>query len=161
MRSEIVPIFSPCFCAKATRSGSRAIVPSSFMISQITPDGVEAGEPGHVHRGLGMARAHQHAAGAGAEREDMPGRRDVGGVLPGSIATATVRARSWAEMPVETPSRASIETVKAVSWREELFAAISGRPSASIRSPGSARQMSPRPWVAMKLITSGVAICAG
>ena len=36
----------------------------------------------------------------------------------GSMATATVRARSWAEMPVVTPSRASIETVKAVSWRD-------------------------------------------
>ena len=36
------------------------------------------------------------------------------GPLVGSMATATVRARSWAEMPVVTPSRASIETVKAV-----------------------------------------------
>jgi len=32
----------------------------------------------------------------------------------GSIATWIVRDRSWAEMPVVTPSRASIETVKAV-----------------------------------------------
>ncbi len=77
------------------------------------------------------------------------------------MATATVRARSWAEMPVVTPSRASIEMVKAVSWREELDAAISGRPSASSRSPGSVRQISPRPWVAMKLIAFGVHICAG
>jgi hypothetical protein len=30
------------------------------------------------------------------------------------MATATVRARSWAEMPVEIPSRASMGTVKAV-----------------------------------------------
>ncbi|KIQ67937.1 hypothetical protein Wenmar_03392 [Wenxinia marina DSM 24838] len=36
------------------------------------------------------------------------------------MATATVRARSCAEMPVEMPSRASIETVKAVSCRDEL-----------------------------------------
>ena len=34
--------------------------------------------------------------------------------LPSSMATWMVRARSWAEMPVVTPSRASIETVKAV-----------------------------------------------
>ena len=79
----------------------------------------------------------------------------------GSIATATVRARSCAEMPVVTPSRASIETVKAVSWRDEFACAISGSPSASSRSPGSARQISPRPCVAMKLIASGVHICAG
>ena len=38
------------------------------------------------------------------------------------MATATVRARSCAEMPVVMPSRASIETVKAVSWREEFEA---------------------------------------
>ena len=36
------------------------------------------------------------------------------GPLLASMATATVRARSGAEMPVVTPSRASIETVKAV-----------------------------------------------
>ena len=34
-------------------------------------------------------------------------------------------------------------------------------PSASTRSLASARQISPRPWRAMKLIASGVAICAG
>ncbi len=83
------------------------------------------------------------------------------GPLAGSMATATERARSCAEMPVVTPSRASIDTVKAVSWRDELVDAISGRPSASIRSPVMARQISPRPWVAMKLIASGVAIWAG
>ena len=33
-----------------------------------------------------------------------------------------VRARSAAEMPVVTPSRASIETVKAVWWRVPLLA---------------------------------------
>ena len=36
----MVPIFSPCSWAKATRSGIRAISPSSLMISQITPAGV-------------------------------------------------------------------------------------------------------------------------
>ena len=61
------------------------------------------------------------------------------------MATATVRARSCAEMPVVTPSRASIETVKAVSCREEFDAAISGSPSASSRSPGSVRQIEPAP----------------
>ena len=34
--------------------------------------------------------------------------------LVGSMATAMVLARSEAEMPVVTPSRASMETVKAV-----------------------------------------------
>jgi hypothetical protein len=44
-----------------------------------------------------------------------------------------VRARSAAEMPVVTPSRASIETVKAVWCREALLRVISGRPSSAMR----------------------------
>ena len=80
------------------------------------------------------------------------------GPLSGSIAVATVCARSGAEMPVDTPSRASIETVKAVAKRPSLRRAIIGRPSSSTRSPVSARQIRPRPYLAMKLIASGVAI---
>ena len=41
------------------------------MISQITPDGIEPGEPGDVDRRLGMAGADQHAAVAGDQREDV------------------------------------------------------------------------------------------
>jgi hypothetical protein len=81
--------------------------------------------------------------------------------LEASIATCTVRARSAAEMPVVTPSRASIDVVKAVSWREELFVDISGRPSCVDPRRVIDRQIRPRPWVAMKLIASGVAHCAG
>ena len=47
-----------------------------------------------------------------------------------------VRARSAAEMPVVTPSFASIEVVKAVSWRVPLWRLISSRPSCSTRLPG-------------------------
>ena len=73
------------------------------------------------------------------------------------MATWIVRARSWAEIPVETPSRASIDTVNAVSNGDSFLAAIRSRPSSSQRSPVRVRQISPRPWVAMKLIASGVA----
>ena len=143
---------SPWRWAMATRSGSRAMVPSSFMISQITPEGFSP-----------ASRAMSTAASVWPARTSTPpSRARSGKTCPGvamscgpergSIATATVRARSCAEMPVVTPSRASIETVKAVSCREEFDAAISGSPSASSRSPGSARQISPRPCVAMKLI---------
>ncbi|MNT11128.1 hypothetical protein D3C72_1459930 [compost metagenome] len=38
MRSAMVPILIPCSAAKASSSGRRDMVPSSFMISQITPD---------------------------------------------------------------------------------------------------------------------------
>ena len=137
------------------------MLPSSFMISQITPAGLRP-----------ASRAMSTAASVWPARTSTPpSRARKGKTWPGvamswapergSMATATVRARSWAEMPVVTPSRASIETVKAVSWRLEFAAAISGRPRASRRSPGSARQIRPRPWVAMKLIAVGVHICAG
>ena len=53
------------------------------------------------------------------------------------------------------PSRASIETVNAVSNGDSFLAAIRSRPSSSQRSGVSARQISPRAWVAMKLIASG------
>ena len=85
------------------------------MISQITPDGIEPGEPRDVDRGLGMAGADQHAARTRDQREDVAGRDDGVGAVVASIATAMVRARSAALIPVVTPSRASIETVKAVS----------------------------------------------
>ena len=83
MRSRIVPILRPWSWAKATRSSIRAIVPSSRMISQITPDGIEAGEPGDVDRRLGMAGADQHAAVARDQREDVAGRDDMLAALGG------------------------------------------------------------------------------
>ena len=50
---------------------------------------------------------------------------------------------------------------KAVEWRERFDRDISSRWSCLARSGVSARQMSPRPCLAMKLMASGVAICAG
>ena len=140
--------------------GRRAIVPSSFMISQITPAGFRPGQPREIDRRLGVAGAHQHAAVARHQREDVAGRDDVAAALAtGSIATAMVRARSAAEMPVVTPSRASIETVKAVLHGAcRCSAAISGRPSCCDALARSAPGRSGRaPCLAMKLIASGVA----
>ena len=59
-------------------------------------------------------------------------------------------------MPVETPSRASIETVKAVPNGVSFWSVIWRRPSSSQRSGVRQRQISPRAWVAMKLTASGV-----
>jgi hypothetical protein len=76
------------------------------------------------------------------------------------IATWIVRLRSAAEMPVVTPSRASIETVKAVPSGASLCSVIGCRPSSSARSSVRHRQTRPRACVAMKLIASGDANCA-
>ncbi len=143
------------------RSGRRAILPSSFMISQITPEGFSpASRAMSVAASVWPARTRTPPSRARSGKM-WPGVAMSAAPLAWSMATETVRARSCALMPVETPSRASMETVKAVSWRDEFCDAISGRPSASIRSPGSVRQIRPRPCVAIKLIASGVAICAG
>ena len=76
------------------------------------------------------------------------------------MAAWTVRARSAADMPVVTPSRASMETVKAVSKRDSFLAAMRSKPSSPHRCELRARQMRPLPSLAMKLMASGVANCA-
>ncbi len=151
----------PCSWEKATRSGSRAMVPSSFMISQITPAGCNP-----------AMRAMSTAASVCPVRTSTPPSRATSGKtcpgdtmsfgpLVGSIATATVRARSWAEIPVVTPSLASMETVKAVDRGARFSTAIGGSRSWRARSGVMARQIRPRACLAMKLIWSGVANWAG
>ena len=51
------------------------------------------------------------------------------------MAVAMVRARSCAEMPVAMPSRASMETVKAVRLRASFWRAMYSRRSWSARWP--------------------------
>src|SRR4029453_2485150 len=72
------------------------------------------------------------------------------------MAPWIVRARSCAEIPVETPSRASIDTVNAVPSGVSLWSVIGRSSSSSQRSGVRQRQMSPLPWVAMNAIASGV-----
>ena len=141
IRSATVIIFRPWRSQYGTRSGTRAIVPSSFMISQIDARRDQARQPCEVDRRLGLAGAAEDAAVAGAQREDVAGLDEVGGEESGSIATWIVCARSAAEMPVVTPSRASIETVKAVPRRASLRCVIGGRPSSSQRSSVRQRQI--------------------
>ena len=66
-----------------------------------------------------------------------------------------VVARSAALMPVVVPRRASIDSVKAVPSAEVFIGDIGGRCRSSQRSSVSARQIRPRPYLAMKLIGFG------
>src|SRR5512132_2302196 len=161
IRSAMVAIFSPWNWAKRIRSGVRAIVPSSFMTSQMTPDGVRpARRAMSTPASVWPARTSTPPSRA-SSGNTWPGETISSGPFVASMATAIVRARSEAEMPVVTPSRASIEMVKAVWCREALRLGISGSFSSLTRARVSARQISPRPYLAMKLIAAGVAICAG
>jgi hypothetical protein len=94
------------------------------MISQITPAGLRP-----------ASRAKSTAASVCPARcNTPPGRALKGKTWPGitrssepvasSTATRQVCARSAAEMPVEMPSLASMETVKAVPMRDELWVVI-------------------------------------
>jgi hypothetical protein len=76
----------------------------------------EAGHAGKVDSRLRCGRRGPARRRAGGDRKDVAGLDDVVGSRRLVLATATwmVRARSAAEMPVVTPSAASIETVKAV-----------------------------------------------
>jgi len=53
-----------------------------------------------------------------------------------------------------------METVKAVPKRERLSCTIIGMRSSSSRCPMIGRQISPRPYLAMKLMASGVTFSA-
>ncbi len=67
-----------------------------------------------------------------------------------------VTARSAAEIPVVTPFLASMEMVNPVPNLLVLSLTMSGRSSLSTISASSARQMSPLPNLAMKLMESAV-----
>ena len=73
-----------------------------------------------------------------------PGRARSCGRVFGSMAVRMVMARSEALMPVVTPRRPSMASVKAVPWTEVLIGDISGRWSSSQRSSVSGRQIRPR-----------------
>ena len=65
--------------------------------------GPQAGEAGEVDRALGLAGAHEHAALAGAQREDVARGAPDPRAGVGVDGDADGRARSAALMPVVTP----------------------------------------------------------
>ncbi len=144
----MAPILRP-WVAELDEVGQRGdMVPSSFMISQIT-ERARARRAGEVAAGLGVAGADQHAARLGHDREDVPGLDDVvragrgGRPRPGRCA----RGRA-PEMPVVTPVAASIDTVKAVRELAAVVARHLLRPSWRQRSSVRVRQIRPRAGLA-------------
>ena len=149
-------IFKPWRSQYLSRSGTRAMVPSSFMTSQMTPAGVSpARRAKSTAASVWPARAST-PPGFAMSGNTWPGCTRSSGPLRGSMATRMVCARSAAEIPVVTPSRASMVTVKAVPNREVLLRTMGIRCIFSARSAVMDRQMSPRPCAAMKLTASGV-----
>ena len=109
-----MPTFKSCFLAKFNISGNLAILPSSLIISHITPDGFN---PANFEIST--------AASVCPALTNTPPSHDINGnTWPGEtksflfllwlIATDIVCDRSAADIPVVTPSLASIEIVNAV-----------------------------------------------
>lgn len=101
------------------------MVPSSFMISQMTP-----AETSPAMRARSTAAsvcpARTSTPPLRARRgKTCPGRARSLAVELGSMTTRMVWARSAAEIPVVTPSRASIDSVKAVPKRD-VFSLVMG-----------------------------------
>jgi len=99
---------------KTRRSGTRAIVPSSFMISQMTAAGVSpAIFARSTDASVWPARFSTPPFFARSGKV-CPGRRRSAGRVRASMSVRTVAARSAAEMPVVVLPRASTDTVNAV-----------------------------------------------
>jgi len=130
------------------------------MISQITAAG---SSPAMRHRSTdpsvwpALASTPPSRARSG---KTWPGVHSSEGWQPVRAAVRIVWARSWAEMPVEMPSRASTLTVKAVPYRDGPRWGWRGSWSPSIFSGAMARQISPLPALAMNAIASGVTFSA-
>src|SRR5215207_887411 len=151
-----VTSLTSCSLENFSRSGTRAIVPSAFIISQITPAGLSPASLARSTAASVCPARCRTPPGLALKGKTWPGMTRSSGPVASSTATRQVWARSAAEMPVETPSFASMETVKAVPMREELWVVICGISNRSSSSSAIGRQIRPLPCTAMKLMSSGL-----
>src|SRR5260370_6607722 len=151
---------SLCSAANFSRSGMRAMVPAAFIASQMTPAGLRpASRARSTLPSVWPARTSTPPLRA-RRGKTWPGRTRSSGDASGLMAALIVVARSAALMPVVTPRAASMLTVNAVEYVLWFSLTIMVRPSRRTCSSVRLRQMSPRAFLAMKLIASGVTNCA-
>ena len=134
----------------------RAMVPSSLMISQITAAGMRP----HIWAKSTPASvwpARTSTPPFWARRGKMwPGWTMSSGRAAGETAVWMVSARSAAEIPVEMPWAASMDTVKLVPYCAPLCWVMRGSLSLSTSSSAMGRHTRPRACLIMKLMASGV-----
>ncbi len=142
----MVMIFRPCLRQNSISWGTRAMVPSSFITSQITP----AGE-------TPASRARSTAASVcpallktplffALSGKICPGRPKSSGLVEGSTSALIVFALSNTEIPVVQPCPIkSTDTVNGVSNVAVFLPTIRSKSSSSQRSSGKGTQISPRP----------------
>ena len=157
MMSATDTILMECSAANVSRSGRRAMRPSARITSQMTPAGKR---PASLQRSTiaSVWPARSSTPPTAARSGNVcPGLAKSLGLACSSQSRRIVVARSNALMPVVTPwPIASTVTVNAVPNRDVLSSTMAPTPSSSRRQPSTGTQMSPRPYVAMKLTASGV-----
>jgi len=119
-------------------------------------DGLEAGHHAQVDRSLGVARPAQDTALFRPERDRWPGRAKSSPIASSSQKTSTVLERSKAETPVVVP-RMGVDGLSHRRACLDVFSlVIIGTRSSCRRSSVVGIHGTPRPWVIMKFIASGV-----
>src|SRR5579884_3634538 len=91
---------NPHRAANAWSSGSLAMVPSSFMISQSTPAGYRPARAARSTAASVWPARRRTPPGVARRGNTWPGRERSSGRVAGSTRALMVAARSWAEMPV-------------------------------------------------------------
>ena len=125
----MVPILSPCCCGE--RLEVRAARHRAVVVHDLEDHRrrLEARQPRQIAAGFGVAGARQHAAGLRHQRKDVAGLTQVSGARIGLDGRDAPCARDRArEMPVVTPSAASIETVKLVRCSRSVSLTIERQP---------------------------------
>ncbi len=126
MSAFIVTIFILCSFANSRSSGTLDIVPSSFIISQITPAGVRPARRARSTDPSVCPALFSTPPFLALSGNMCPGRARSSGMHFGLTAVRMVVALSAADMPVVTPFLASMDTVKPVPNDEVFLVAIIG-----------------------------------
>jgi len=136
------------------------MVPSSFMISQDDASRTMPASLAKSTEASVLAGADQHSTLARTRGNMWPGEQDRTGALPDRWPPLIVWARHGGDAVV-TPIRSGRSPRKKPSHIAEVFSLVMGpMRRCSSRSSVMARQTSPRPNFAMKLMASGVTFSA-
>ncbi|MCY1428309.1 hypothetical protein D9M71_441890 [compost metagenome] len=156
----MLPIRNPCCRAKACNSAPRASSPSSLRMFTSVAAGCKPARRVRSQAASTCPARCMTPPGSACTGKMCPGWTRSLGLLPGSTATWIERARSAAEIPVDTPVAASIERVKPNPLGALELGTIKSRPSTRQRCSVKARQIRPRACTAMKVTASASACSA-
>ena len=136
------------------------MVPSSLTISASTPAGVSPASRARSTAASVWPRRRSTPPGVYRSGNTWPGRTISYGSVAESTSVRMVRARSAAEIPVVTPSRASTLIVYAVRIRSVFWLSSAAAGAGPASRPASGTQITPLVCRIVKVSSSGVALLA-